>query len=148
LDTLIQLKQSDIATTSLNVIPTISTVVPSTLAASLAPTSPMATTKQVSAQSTSAAGTSNEVAKLVRAMEEMSIQATDMNKLKEKVTSLETDCELAKIMHKDEVQKAARMTERIKAMEKDLPLKEPLGQAKELLWANIIDSFNDIWPSI
>ena len=27
-------------------------------------------------------------------------------------------------------------------------MKEPLGQDKEQLWANIIDSFNDIWSSI
>ena len=80
-------------------------------------------------------------------MEEMSIQATKMNKLKEKVRSLETDYKLAKIMHKEEVQKVARMSERLKAMEKDLTLKEPLGQAMELLWANIIDFVNDIWPS-
>jgi hypothetical protein len=40
------------------------------------------------------------------------------------------------------------MSERFKAMEKDLTLEKPLGQAKELLWANIIDSVNDIWPSI
>ena len=51
-------------------------------------------------------------------------------------------------MHKEEVQKDAKMSERLKAMEKDLKLKESLGQAKELLWANIIDSVNDIWPSI
>lgn len=42
-----------------------------------------------------------------------------MNKLKEKVSSLETDYKLAKIMHKEEVQKATRMNERIKAMEND-----------------------------
>jgi len=30
-------------------------------------------------------------------------------------------------MHKEEVQKAAKMNERLKAMEKDLTLKEPLG---------------------
>jgi len=40
------------------------------------------------------------------------------------------------------------MSERLKALEKDLTLKQPLGQAKEQLWANIIDSVNDIWPSI
>jgi len=40
------------------------------------------------------------------------------------------------------------MNERIKNMEKELTLKEPLGQAKEQLWANIIDSINDILPSI
>ena len=50
-----------------------------------------------------------------------------MNKLKEKVTSLETDYKLAKIMHKEEVQKATRMSERLKSMEKDLTLKEFLA---------------------
>jgi len=77
LDTLIQLKQSDIATTSPNVIPMVSTAVPSTLAASLAPTAPMPTTWPVSTESTSAAGASGEKAEeLVKAMEEMFIQAT------------------------------------------------------------------------
>ena len=33
-------------------------------------------------------------------------------------------------------------------MEKELTLRDPLGQDKEQLWANIIDSVNDIWPSI
>lgn len=32
--------------------------------------------------------------------------------------------------------------------EKELTLKEPLAQEKQILWANIIDSVNDIWPSI
>ena len=29
-----------------------------------------------------------------------------------------------------------------------MTLKEPLAQAKQQLWANIINSVNDIWPSI
>ena len=40
------------------------------------------------------------------------------------------------------------MSERIKVLEKDLTLEKPLGKTKEMLWANIIDSVNDIWPSI
>ena len=40
------------------------------------------------------------------------------------------------------------MGERIKILEKDLTLEKPLGKTKEMLWANIIDSVNDIWPSI
>ena len=40
------------------------------------------------------------------------------------------------------------MVERIKVLEKDLKLKEPLGYMKEILWANIIDSINEVWPSI
>jgi len=40
------------------------------------------------------------------------------------------------------------MNERTKSLEKELTLNEPLGQAKEQLWANTIDSVNGIWPSI
>ena len=40
------------------------------------------------------------------------------------------------------------MGERIKILENDLTLQKPLGQTKEMLWANIIDYVNDIWPSI
>lgn len=40
------------------------------------------------------------------------------------------------------------MGERIKVLEKELTLQEPLGDMKEILWANIIDSLNDVWPSI
>jgi len=40
------------------------------------------------------------------------------------------------------------MTKIIKTIEKELTLNEPLGQAKEKLWVNIIDYVNDIWSSI
>jgi len=40
------------------------------------------------------------------------------------------------------------MVERIKVIEKDLTFQDPLGDMKEILWANIIDSINDVWPSI
>ena len=64
------------------------------------------------------------------------------------MTSLKDEKKLAQITHKNEVQKSTRLTERTKNLEKGLTLKEPLGQAKEQLWANIIDFVNDIWPSI
>jgi len=40
------------------------------------------------------------------------------------------------------------MNLRVKILEKELTLSEPLGKAKQLLWANIFDSINDIWASI
>ena len=51
-------------------------------------------------------------------------------------------------MHKNEAHKSNRLNERIHKLEKELTLKEPLAQAKQLLWTNIIDLGNDIWPSI
>ena len=79
---------------------------------------------------------------------EMSIQATKLKRLKEKAVSLETNCKLAQIQQREEAQKAPRMGEKIKVLEKYLTLQKPLGQTKEMLWANIIDFINDIWPSI
>lgn len=81
-------------------------------------------------------------------MEEISIQTNEMNKLKEKVSNVETNYKLAQIMHKEEHRKATRMNERIKVLQKELTLTEPRGKDKEQLWANIIDSINDIWQSI
>ena len=93
---LIQLKQVDVATSSTNVIPTVSTIVHSTLAASLVPTAPPATTVPVTTESTTATSASGEKAtELVKAMENMSIYATKMKRLKENLASLETDYELA-----------------------------------------------------
>ena len=40
------------------------------------------------------------------------------------------------------------MVERIKFLENDFTLQEPLGDMKEILWTNIINSINDVWPSI
>jgi len=40
------------------------------------------------------------------------------------------------------------MEERIKVLEKDLTLEKPLRDIKDILWTNIIDSINDIWPFI
>jgi len=51
-------------------------------------------------------------------------------------------------MHKEEQKKATRMNERIKSLEKELTMGDPIGKAKDQLWANIIDSVNDIWPFI
>lgn len=49
---------------------------------------------------------------------------------------------------REETQKSQRMGEKRKILEKDLTLQKPLGHTKEILWANIIDSINDICPSI
>ena len=40
------------------------------------------------------------------------------------------------------------MGERIKVLEKDFRLQHPLGDIKRMLWANIIDYVNDVWPSL
>jgi len=55
-------------------------------------------------------------------MEEMSIQAIELKRLKEKVPRLETNCKLAQSQQRQETQKALRMVEKIKVLEKYLTL--------------------------
>ena len=89
MDNLIQSKQSKLATTPQTVIHTVTTVVPSSLATALAPTIPPATTFPITGTS-SGTGTSNnterpteKTVELIKAMEEMSIHATELKKLRE-----------------------------------------------------------------
>ena len=103
LDTLIQSKQSDLATTPQTIIPTVSIVVPSTLVVALAPTIPPATAFPVTGTSASTYTSTTietpikKAAELIKAMEKMSIQATKLKNLREQVSSLETNCKLAQI---------------------------------------------------
>lgn len=101
LDNLIQLKQASLETATATVIPIVTTIVPSTLVASLAPTTPLATTLPTSTTSTLATTQlGDEASKLVKAMEDMSIQTTEINKIKEKITSLENDSKLHRLCTK------------------------------------------------
>ena len=77
---LIQLKHASVETTITTAIPQVTTIVPSTLVVSLAPTAPLATT--LPAKTTCTLGivsttttnkSSDEVRKLIKVMEDMSI---------------------------------------------------------------------------
>lgn len=136
------------ATTPQTVIPIVSTAIPSTLAASLAPTAPLGTSHPIVTESIATSTSTEKITYLVKAMEETSIQATELKQLKEKIEILETNCKVVQIQHKEEAQNSLRMGERIKFHEKDLTLQKPLGETKEMLWANIIEFVNDVWPSI
>lgn len=81
-------------------------------------------------------------------MQDMSIQINEVNRLKDQIKSLEDEKKLAQTMHKNETQKSNRLIKRIQKLEKELTLKKPLSQEKQQLWANIINSVNDIWPSV
>ena len=76
----------------------------------------------ITSRSTSGGTSTEKTAELEKAMEEMTIQAIELKRLKEKVSSLETNCNVAQIQQKEEAQKNHRMGERIKFLEKDLTL--------------------------
>ena len=40
------------------------------------------------------------------------------------------------------------MENKVKSLENDLTFDKPLAEIKKILWANITQSINDVWPSI
>ena len=128
MDKLVQEKQAIMEAVPITIIPIVSTSAPASAIPTAHPT--------------------DEASKLIKAMEDISIQTTKINKLKEQVKSLEYGKTLVEAMHQAKVQKAIRLTKKVHKLEKELSLTEPLAQEKQELWANIINSVNDIWPSI
>jgi len=76
------------------------------LAAPLAPTIPTTTTFPEAGTTLAIGTTTKRIDELVKAIEQMSIQATELKKLRDQVTSLETSCELAQIQNKEDARKS------------------------------------------
>ena len=77
-------------------------------------------------------------------MEDMSIQTTEVNRLKEQIKSIEDEKKLAQIMHKNEVQKTNRLNEKMGKLEKKLTLKnyilKQILQKLKIIYAIILIS--------
>jgi hypothetical protein len=81
-------------------------------------------------------------------MEQMSIQATELKNSKNKCQVWKQIMSLHKFKTKKKKGKIKGWRKESRVLEKDLTLEKPLGDIKDILWTNIIDSINDIWPSI
>ena len=104
MDKLVHEKETPKTLEILSVIPMVTTVVPSTLAKELAPKVPLATAVPVTSSTTSATESSTiaahpsyKASKLVKSMEKMSLQTSDINRLKNMVDNLENTNKLAQI---------------------------------------------------
>ena len=121
----------------------------------MAPKVPLATIVPVTSSTTSATEPStstvqltDEASKLFKAMEEMSLQTNEINRLKKVIDNLEDTKKLAQINAKTHEQRANKLNVELKNLQKDLTLKEPMSYVKNQLWSKIIESINDVWPSI
>ena len=76
-----------------------------------------ATTSAINS-TTTATHPSDEAGKLIKAMQDMSIQTNEINRLKEQIKSLEDEKKLVQIMHKNETQKSNRLTDKVQKLEK------------------------------
>ena len=78
----------------------------------------------------------------------MKLQVTELRKTKVQFATLEQKYDLSKISVAEKTREINRLEKLVKALEKDLTLEKPLKEIKEILWANITQSINDVWPSI
>ena len=154
MDKVVQEKKASMEAIPVTAIPTITTIVPYTSSTPVATTVPVATmvsttsTTTPATYSTSSSHPSDQADKLIKSMQDVSIQTTEINRMKEHVKNLEDENKLAQMRHTAKAQKSSRLTDKVQKLERELTLAEPLAQSKQQLWANIINFFNDIWPSI
>lgn len=126
----------------------VSIAVPSTLATTLAPNVPFATTETITGAvtGTSQVGTSSQsTEELIKSMEEMKLQVSELQKVKEKFLTLEQKYDVSKINFAEEVRKNKGLTQQVKTLEKDLTFENPLTNIRK---TNITQLINDVWSSI
>lgn len=81
-------------------------------------------------------------------MEDLKLQVSKLNKLKEKYAKMEQGYDLSKINVAEKTREIKMLENKLKSLEKDLTFDKPLTEIKRILWANITQSINDVWPSI
>ena len=136
LDKTLQNRQTELTTQPQNVMLVVSTAVPSTLTTALAPNVPMAIAATIEAigTGTSQAGTSNQsTEELIKSMEEMKLQVTELQKVKEKFITLEQKYDVSKFNFSEEMRKIKGLTQQIKTLEKDLTFEKPLTDIRKIL---------------
>lgn len=135
-----------------NVVRVISTVVPSTLAIVLAPNDPLATAETIGVTCTGTGtcigigtgttqiGTSSQsTEELIRSMEEMKLQVSELQKVKEKFVTLEQKYDVSKINFAEEVRKNKGLAQQVKTLENNLTFKNHFADIKKILWTNILN---------
>ena len=101
-------RQSESTTQPQNVIPMVSTAIPSTLATALAPNVPLVTAEVIIGTSTGTepAGTSGlSTEELIKSMEEMKLQVSELQKVKEKFVTLGQKYDVSKANFAEEMRK-------------------------------------------
>ena len=81
-------------------------------------------------------------------MEELSLKNNEINSLKKMIENIDATNKLAQINAKTHEQKAIRLGEQIKGLQKELTFTEKISFVKNHLWKNIIEAIHTQWPSI
>ena len=133
----------------------ITTTVPYTLGEKLVPKGPLATTVPVTSATILATDSSitnvqhtDEASQIVKAMEEMYLKTYEINRLNRIIENLERENKTAQINVRTHEQKAIKLGEQLKNLQKELTFTEQISYIKNHLWTNIIEAIHNQWPSI
>ena len=85
---------------------------------------------------------------LIKAMEELKLQISELKEAKEKLAKLEVNYDKSKMTVAEKTREVKALESRVKALEKDLSLDKPLGEIKGILWTNSSQSISNVWRSI
>lgn len=96
----------------------------------------------------STASTVDGAEQLTKAVQNMSIQEEGIKKLQDQVKFLQYQKSTNESSHAVEARRAKKLIERFQKEQKESAIRNTLGQVKEIIWADIMESLNGIWPSI
>jgi len=85
---------------------------------------------------------------LIKAMEDLRLQVSELKYDKEKLAKLEISYDKSKMTMAEKTREVKALENKVKALEKDLSLDKPLGEIRGIMWANISESISNIWKSI
>lgn len=78
----------------------------------------------------------------------MKLQVSELKQVKEQLSKMEINYDLSKINIVEKTREIKALENKVKTLEKYLTFDKPLAEVKKILWANITQSINDVWPSI
>ena len=81
-------------------------------------------------------------------MENMTLQTTKIKNLEAEINNLKDLKKISDNAHEIEIQRAQKQIEKLIKAESEDSIGQTIGQAKEIIWTSIVDSMNEIWPSI
>ena len=145
-------KQGESTSQPLDVIPIVSIAVPSTLRTTLAPNIPVAKTEVVTGTATARTGQSSSAnlstKELIKSMEDMKLQVSKLKQVKERFAKMERNYDLSKINVVEKTREIKALENKVKTLEKYITFDKTLAEIKKILWTNITQSINDVWPYI
>jgi len=85
---------------------------------------------------------------LIKAMEELRLQVSELKQVKEKLAKVEKSYDKSKLSVAEKIREVKALENKVRTLEKDLTLDKPLAEIKGILWTNINQSLSNVWPFI